>query len=90
MSCKKVNLISKIRYILAILLAFVAPGMGRAITGEIVIGTLLYVIYDVLSHFIVITEPHWMNTAFSLVLWMAFALGDLKYVVQSYMEETRN
>ena len=73
---------SKIRYILALVLACAAPGLGRAVMGEVVNGVLLFLVYYVLSRLIVITEPRWLDIAFDLGLWLTFALRDLKHVIQ--------
>ncbi|NBD36777.1 MAG: hypothetical protein GVY30_12385 [Chloroflexi bacterium] len=87
---EETDIVLKVRYISAIVLAFVAPGLGRAMMGKIIKGVLLYIMYDILAHLFVIIEPHWMGLVFNFALWLSFGLRDLKCVRQLYVKKAEN
>jgi len=84
---EETEMVLKVRYVSAILLSFLTPGLGQAMMGKIINGVLLYIIYCILAHLFVIIEPHWMDLVFNFALWLSFGLRDLKCVHQLYVKK---
>ena len=68
------------RYIPALVLALVAPGLGRSIAGSIVPGILLFLLVVLLWQ--ITLSPWWLNAIIKFSLWAFFASIDVGYVVR--------
>lgn len=72
---------SKTRLVLAIVLAIVAPGLGRAIVGKVWSGILLFLLFVLLLRFNVI-RSWWLQWPINFVIWSFFASLDLGFVIR--------
>lgn len=81
-------MISRTRYILALILAIVVPGLGRAVTDQAEKGAFLFLVYVLLWRFNVV-ETWWLRWPINIALWSFFASIDVRFVVQAFKQGTK-
>lgn len=72
---------SKTKFVLAIVLAIVAPGLGRAIVGKVWSGILLFLIFVLLLRLNVI-RLWWLQWPINFAIWSFFASLDVGFVIR--------
>lgn len=78
--------ISRRRLVLALVLAVLFPGLGRAITGQIWKGVLLALAFVLLMLVHPIGGSRLVRWAISFVVWSTFASWDVTYVARVIQE----
>jgi len=68
------------RYILALVLALITPGLGRATAGAIGSGIILFLLLVLLWQISV--SPWWLNAIIKFSTWALFSSIDVSYVVR--------
>jgi len=75
-------MISKQRFILAVILAILTPGLGRMVVGKVWRGILLFLIFILLLRINVI-RLWWLQWLINFAVWSFFASLDVGFVAQS-------